>query len=63
MPATHSNSGAEHPCPERSDRGTEKNMDNTGDLGRWQRDRLKPATSCKDPERSRSSGSIPTFKI
>ena len=22
-PATHSNSGAEHPCPERSDRGTE----------------------------------------
>ena len=61
-PATHSSSGAEYPCPVRSDRGTEKNMGNIGDLMRWRTDRWTPATSCADLEKLRSSESILTLR-
>ena len=50
-PATHSNSGAEHPCPERSDRGMEKNIGNIGNLVRWQKGRWTPAAASADLER------------
>ena len=47
-PATHPNSGEEHPYPARSDHGTLKNIVNIGDLVRWQTDRLTLATSSGD---------------
>ena len=46
MPATHSNSEEAHLFPERSDRGRVKNISNSGDLERWRKGRLRPATSC-----------------
>ena len=61
-PATHSNSGAEHPCPACSDRGTEKNMGNIGDLTRLRKGQWTPATSCADLETPRISESTPTLR-
>ena len=58
MPATHSSSEEAHLFPERSDRGKVKNILNSGDLERWQTGRLRPATSCTDPERPAASESI-----
>ena len=60
--ATHSHSGAEHPCPARSDRGTEKNMGNIGDLTRLRKGQWTPDTSCADPETPRFSESTPTLR-
>ena len=61
-PATHSNSGAEHLCSLRSDRGTEKNMGNIGDVTRLRKGRWTPATSCADPETPWVSESTPTLR-
>ena len=61
-PATHSNSGVEHPCSAHSDHGTEKNMGNIGDLTRLRKGRWTPATSCADPETPRVSESTPTLR-
>ena len=57
-PATHSSSEEAHPFPERSDCGKVKNISNISDLVMLQKGRLRPATSCIDPEKPPASASI-----